>query len=218
MSIIGEDGETVGESSRRGVIADSPRIIVETETRSGRQLRTARLQMASMDGTRIIPRRYCCRSLLYLPPLLTVPHNSRFVSYHFCSRGTLSFSLEILARVGELSFSCPKRSFRRNVGRRVEKFGLGRKLVIEERWRAICRLLEIDCRRVPSTRQSIECHLSNVIVKSSAVSSSSSCCCCVKAALEATSVIDYAGKLIRQRLAVIRMQRTDPISLSPAGA
>lgn len=40
----------------------------------------------------------------------------------------------------------------------------------------------------------------------------------VKAALEATSVIDYAGKLIRQRLAVIRMQRTDPISLSPAGA
>lgn len=40
----------------------------------------------------------------------------------------------------------------------------------------------------------------------------------VKAALEATSVIDYAGKLIRQRLAVIRMQRTDPISLSPASA
>lgn len=33
------------------------------------------------------------------------------------------------------------------------------------------------------------------------------------APLQATSVIDYAGKLIRQRLAVIRMQRTDPISL-----
>lgn len=35
------------------------------------------------------------------------------------------------------------------------------------------------------------------------------------APLQATSVIDYGGKLIRQRLAVIRMQRTDPISLRP---
>lgn len=110
--------------------------------------------MASMDGTRIIPRRYCCRSLLYLPPLLTVPYNGRFVSYHFCS---LSRKKK-LARAEDLSF--PFLFFstkRRTIGWRVEKFAQ-RKSVME-------RFLEIDCRRVPSTRQSIEYHLSSVIVE-----------------------------------------------------
>lgn len=53
-------------------------------------------------------------------------------------------------------------------------------------------------------------------MKSSAVSCPDSSSLPVResvAPLQATSVIDYAGKLIRQRLAVIRMQRTDPISL-----
>lgn len=76
---------------------------------------------------------------------------------------------------------------------------------------AICQLFEIDYRR--GKRESIEYHLLNVTVKSSAVSSPFAPLFESIAALQATSVIDYAGKLIRQRLAVIRMQRTDPISL-----
>lgn len=76
---------------------------------------------------------------------------------------------------------------------------------------AICQLFEIDYRR--GNRESIEYHSLNVTVKSSAVSSPFAPLFESIAALQATSVIDYAGKLIRQRLAVIRMQRTDPISL-----
>ena len=108
--------------------------------------------MASMDGTRIIPRRYCCRSLLYLPPLLTVLYNGRFVSFLF----PLSKKKIGARRRPFLSLSLLSTK-RRTIGWRVEKFAQ-RKSVME-------RFLEIDCRRVPSTRQSIEYHLSSVIVE-----------------------------------------------------